>query len=69
MYIGHYKSVTSNLEFYSSLKDDLSFPAQVVYEGQRYLLQYTYIVSSKSIHKKITDRATELGIPKDIAVD
>lgn len=69
MYVGHYKSVNSNLEFYSLPKDTLSLPTQAIYQGQRYLLQYTYTVPSNSMYKRIVDRATELGIPKDIPVE
>lgn len=69
MYIGHYKAVNSNLEFYSIPKDSISLPTQTVHEGQRYLLQYTYTVPSESMYKRIVERAKELGIPRDIPVD
>lgn len=69
MYIGHYKAVSSNLEFYSLPKEDLSLPTQAVYKGERYLLQYTYTVPSESMRKRIVDRAEELGIPNNIPVE
>lgn len=69
MYIGHYKAVNSNLEFFSAPRENLSFPTQAVYNGERYLLQATYTVPSQAIRKRIVDRAQELGIPKDISVD
>jgi 16S rRNA U1498 N3-methylase RsmE len=69
MYIGHYKAVNSSQEFYSSIRESLDFPTQVEHNKERYLLQSTYAVPSNSMYKRIVQRATELGIPKDIKVD
>jgi hypothetical protein len=69
MYIGHYKSVKSNKEFFSSVRHSLDFPTQVEYDSERYLLQTTFSVSSKSLQEKLKDRADALSIPKDINVD
>ena len=69
MYIGHYKSVNSSQEFFSSVRKGLDFPTQVEYKGDRYLLQTTYSAASASMQKSITARADELGIPRDINVD
>lgn len=69
MYIGHYKSVNSNLEFFSSVRNSLDFPTQVEHNGSRYLLQTTYSAASKSMQKRIVSRADELGIPRDVNVD
>lgn len=68
MYVGHYKSVVSSKEFYSSMRDSLDFPAQVEVESERYLLNTTYAVPSKSMLDNIYKRADDLGIPKDIPV-
>ena len=69
MYVGHYKAVNSSQEFYSSIREKLDFPTQVEYKKERYLLSSTYSVPSTSVYNRITTRATELGIPKDIKVD
>lgn len=69
MYIGHYKAVKSNQEFFSMIRNGLDFPTQAEYKGERYLLQTTYSVPSKSMQTRITNRADELGIPRDIDVD
>jgi len=69
MYIGHYKSVNSSEEFYSSIRENLDFPTQAEYKKSRYLLQVTYSVPSNSMEKRIIARAKELGIPTNIKVD
>lgn len=69
MYIGHYKSVNSSTEFFSSVRDDLSFPMQVSLDGSRYLLINTYVASTESQKKNIESRADQLGIRKNIKVD
>jgi hypothetical protein len=69
MYIGHYKSVNSSEEFYSSIRENLDFPTQAEYNKSRYLLQVTYSVPSNSMEKRIIARAKELGIPTNIKVD
>ena len=69
MYIGHYKSVNSSEEFYSSIRENLDFPTQAEYKKCRYLLQVTYSVPSNSMEKRIIARAKELGIPTNIKVD
>ncbi len=51
------------------IRNSLDFPTQAEYKGERYLLQTTYSVASKSMQKRVTDRADELGIPRDINVD
>ena len=69
MYVAHYKSVSSNKEFYSQKRSTLDFPTQVQVSSDRYLLQATYAVPSNSIYKRICDRADELGIPKDVPIN
>lgn len=69
MYVGHYKAVKSNNEFYSSKRETLDFPTQVEIKGERYLLHNTYAVPSSSILKSLYERAEDLGIPKDIKID
>jgi hypothetical protein len=51
------------------IRNSLDFPTQAEYKGERYLLQTTYSAASKSMQKRVTDRADELGIPRDINVD
>ena len=69
MYVGHYKSVSSNKEFYSQKRSTLDFPTQVQVNSDRYLLQSTYAVPSDSIYKRMCDRADQLGIPKDVPIN
>lgn len=63
MYIGHYKSVNSANEFFSSKRKSLDFPTQIEYKGERYSLTATYIAVTKSQENNIKNRAKELGIP------
>jgi len=70
MYIGHYKSVSSDSkEFYSSKREELDFPVQVEYKGERYSLATTYIASTKSQQQRIKNRAKQLGISFGVKVD
>jgi|LakMenEpi03Aug12_release.lakeMendotaPanAssembly.Ray.scaffolds.fasta_scaffold1105883_3 hypothetical protein len=68
MYIGHYKSVRSNNEFYSKVNQNLIFPTQVEHKGERYLLFETHIASTPTQIKNIYSRAKELGIPFDVSL-
>jgi hypothetical protein len=63
MYIGHYKSVSSASEFFSSKRKELDFPVQVEYKGERYLLFTTHIAATKSQESNMKARAKELNIP------
>ena len=49
MFIGYYKSVSSSKEFYSAKREDLNFPMQVEYKGDRYLLNKTIQVSNNRV--------------------
>lgn len=69
MYIGHYKSVSSSSEFFSSKRKDLDFPTQVEYKGERYSITSTHIVSTKRQENNIKDRAKKLSIPFSIKLD
>ena len=69
MYIGHYKSVASANEFFSSKRKNLDFPTQVEHKGQRYLLHATHIASTKGQEPNIKERAKQLGIPFGIKLD
>ena len=53
MFIGYYKSVNSSKEFYSIKREDLNFPMQVEYKGDRYL----------------KETASKLGIECDVEID
>lgn len=69
MYIGHYKSVNSTNEFFSSKRKDLNFPTQVEYKGSRYLLHATHIAATKSQENNMKTRAKELKIPFNVKLD
>ncbi len=66
MYIANYKSVNSTNEFFSTKREKLDFPTQIEYKGERYSLNLTYIVSTKSQENSITDRAKEFNIPFNV---
>lgn len=68
MFIGYYKSVNSSKEFYSEKREDLNFPMQIEYKGDRYLLGKTIQVTPK-IQKNIIDTAKKYGIEYDIRID
>lgn len=68
MFIGYYKSVNSAKEFYSSKKEDLNFPMQVEYNGDRYLLVKTIQVTPKS-ELKVIETAKRYGIDYDVKID
>lgn len=68
MFIGYYKSVSSAKEFYSEKKDDLNFPMQIEYQGDRYLLSKTIQVTPKS-EKNLIDAAKRYGIDYDVRID
>jgi hypothetical protein len=69
MFIGYYKSVSTSREFYSSKREDLNFPIQVEYNGDRYLLTRTIQVSSKSQEKNIKTAAENYGIEYDVRIE
>lgn len=69
MFIGYYKSVVSANEFYSSKKSDLNFPAQVEFNGERFLLNKTIQVSSNNLEKSIISSAEKNNIPYGIKID
>ena len=69
MFIGYYKSVGSSKEFYSEKRKDLNFPMQVEYDGERYLLNKTIQISSKSHENNIINTAKKYGINYDIRID
>ena len=69
MFIGYYKSVSTSREFYSSKREDLNFPIQVEYSGDRYLLTRTIQVSSKSQEKNIKTAAENYGIEYDVRIE
>ena len=68
MFIGYYKSVNSSKEFYSESKEDLIFPMQIEYKGERYLLSKTIQVTPTT-EKKIKQTAEKHGIDYDIRID
>lgn len=69
MFIGHYKSVNSQSEFYSEQRETLDFPTQVVYNNERYSITRTIQVASKSQYKRIIKSADSYGIVHGIKVD
>lgn len=69
MFIGYYKSVNTSKEFYSQKKEDLNFPIQVEYQGDRYLLSKTIQVSSLTQENNIKNAAKSYGIEYDIRVE
>jgi len=69
MYIGHYKSVSSSKEFFSSKRKELDFPTQVEYKGERYSIFATHMASTKKQEQNIKNRSKELSIPFGIKVD
>lgn len=69
MFIGYYKSVNTSKEFYSQKKEDLNFPIQVEYQGDRYLLSKTIQVSSQTQENNIKNTAKSYGIEYDIRVE
>lgn len=68
MFIGYYKSVSSSKEFYSKKREDLNFPMQVEYKGDRYLLNKTIQVSLTS-EKNVQETAKKFGIEYDVRID
>lgn len=69
MFIGYYKGVKTSMEFYSEKRKDLNFPTQVVFDGERFLLNKTIQVGSKSQYEKIVETAKGYGIKYDIKID
>ena len=69
MYIGHYKSVNSSLEFFSEERKNLDFPTQVEYKSERYLLFRTLICDTPSKRKNIISTAGKYGIQFNIKID
>jgi hypothetical protein len=68
MFIGHYRSVVSASEFYSSRKDELNFPTQVVYKNERYLLSKTIHIGSSKQYNRIIERAKNYSIDYDVDI-
>jgi len=68
MFIGHYKSLNTSEEFYSTEKEDLNFPTQVEYKNNKYLLTKTIQISS-SLKKNLTEVAKRFNIDYDVKVD
>lgn len=68
MFIGYYKSVNSSKEFYSLKKEDLNFPMQVEYKGDRYLLGKTIQVTPSG-EKNLKETAKKYGIEYDVKID
>lgn len=68
MFIGYYKSVSSSKEFYSKKREDLNFPMQVEYKGDRYLLNKTIQVSLTN-EKNLKEAAKKFGIEYDVRID
>lgn len=62
MFIGHYKSVNSPEEFFSSIRESLDFPTQVEFNGKRYLLNATHHADTKSQLANIESYAKSNGI-------
>lgn len=69
MFIGYYKNISSSKEFYSCKKDDLYFPIQVEFNGDRYLLTKTIQVSTKSQEQNLINTAKKYGIEYDVRID
>lgn len=68
MYIGHYKSVSSPEEFFSTTRETLDFPTQVEFEKKRYLLNATHQVASNSQMNRLIEFAKSKNIRYDIKV-
>jgi hypothetical protein len=68
MFIGYYKSVSSSKEFYSKKREDLNFPMQVEYKGDRYLLNKTIQVSLRN-EENLKEAAKKFGIEYDVRID
>jgi hypothetical protein len=68
MFIGHYKSVNTSEEFYSTEREDLNFPTQVEYKSNKYLLTKTIQISS-SLKKNLAESAKRFNIDYDVKVD
>jgi hypothetical protein len=69
MFIGHYKAVNKTAEFYSVPRDDLQFPTQVIYGGERYLLGRTVQLATKATEKRFYASVKDADIPFDIKID
>lgn len=69
MFIGYYKSVNSNKDFYSETRNNLDFPTQVVYKNERFLLNKTIQLYSDSQLKKVIDSAKKNLVEHDVKID
>lgn len=69
MFIGHYKAVNKTSEFYSEPREDLQFPTQVVYDGNRYLLSRTVQLASKATEKRFYSSLKDSGITSNVKID
>ena len=69
MFIGYYKSVNSNKDFYSETRSNLDFPTQVVYKNERFLLNKTIQLYSDSQLKKVIDSAKKNLVEHDVKID
>lgn len=69
MFIGHYKSVQTKSEFYSTPRLDLNFSTQVEYKGERYLLSRTVQVNSNSHLERIVSSVKNHGVECNVKID
>lgn len=68
MFIGYYKSVNSNKEFYSAPRGDLNFPTQVEYKDERYLLNKTIQIYGDNI-KRLIKLARDQNVDFNVELD
>ncbi len=69
MFIGHYKAVNKTSEFYSEAREDLQFPTQVVYSGDRYLLVRSVQLASSAVEKRFYKSLKDSGITFGVKID
>lgn len=68
MFYGVYKSVSSPEEFLAEPREENNYPSQIEYNGSRYSLIRTIIVSSESLRNKLLVEAERLGIKHDVKI-
>lgn len=69
MFYGVYKSVSSPEEFFAEPREENNYPSQVEYDGSRYSLARTIIVSSQSLRDKLLAEAERLGVKYDVKIN
>jgi hypothetical protein len=69
MFYAVYKSVSSPVEFYSEPRETCDFPTQVEYNGGRYSLIKTIVVSSPSINNRLMETIKKIGIEYNVKVN